>query len=118
MEKKGKRDGALVLKTAGFPFMCVVLLQYMSQAWPLLSMLPCEPGWMPFLSPTLIKMTRTVISLDRVGLGLLLRWKGEREARWQQLSHSIFLAGMFNFSRPQGQKTVHLEKFLRTQPMD
>lgn len=47
-------------------------------------------------------------------------WDGRerRETRWQQLFHSIFIGGVFHFSGPQGQNTVHLEKFLRTQPMD
>lgn len=70
MEKREKRKGALALKTVGFPFICAVL-QCMSQVWPLLSMLQSDPGWTPFPSPFLKKMIWTVISLGRIGLGLL-----------------------------------------------
>lgn len=71
MEKKEKRKGALALKTVGFPFICAVFLQYMSQVWLLLSMPQSDPGWTPFPSAFLKKMMWTVISLGRIGLGLL-----------------------------------------------
>lgn len=81
MEKKGKREGALVLKTAGFPFICAVLLQYMFQAWPLLSMSPSDPGWMPFLSSTIKQNDKDSDFLGKGWIGIAFEMEGRGEKR-------------------------------------